>query len=199
MPEIEDALRRYYDGEMAARAVRPLGEEREAALAGFVDLCRRERLSSVVEVGCGAGRDGVVLHASGLAYQGLDASSSSVELCRGLGLDAVLGSALDLPFADDEFDAGWSMSTLMHLPGDGMATALSELGRVVRPGGAVEIGVWGGAEARERIDEHGRYFRSRTDDDLRSMLALVGDVADFDTWSHLDDGGHYQWARVVVR
>jgi SAM-dependent methyltransferase len=199
MPEIEDALRHYYDGEMASRAVRPLGEAREARLAGFVDLCHREGLSSVVEVGCGAGRDGVVLHASGLAYRGLDASSSSVDLCRGLGLDAVLGSALDLPFADDEFDAGWSMSTLMHLPGDGMATALTELRRVVRPGGVVEVGVWGADEPRERIDEHGRYFRHRTDDDLRTMLALVGDVTAFDTWSHLDDGGHYQWARVVVR
>lgn len=57
------------------------------------------------------------------------------------------------------------MSTLMHLPGDGMATALSELKRVVRPGGVVEI----------------------------------GEVNGFATWSRFDHGGHYQWARVVVR
>lgn len=199
MPEIEDALRTYYDGEMAARAVRPLGAEREAAVAGFVELCQREALSSVVEVGCGAGRDGVVLQAAGLAYRGLDASSSSVEICRGLGLDAVLGSALSLPFADDEFDAGWSMSTLMHLPGDGLALALGELGRVVRAGGVVEIGVWGSAHDREWTDEHGRYFRNRTDDELRSMLDVVGDVVDFATWTHYDNFGHYQWARVKVR
>ncbi|MDO9495711.1 MAG: class I SAM-dependent methyltransferase [Nocardioides sp.] len=42
----------------------------------------------------------------------------------------VLGTALALAFADDEFDAGWSMGTLMRLPGDGMATALSERGRL---------------------------------------------------------------------
>lgn len=198
MPSIEDALRGYYDGEMAARAVRPLGEERESRLADFGGLCQREGLASVVEVGCGAGRDGAVLLAGGLDYTGLDVSSSAVAMCQGLGLDAVQGSALAVPFADDEFDAAWSMSTLMHLPGDGMTTALVELGRVVRPGGVVEIGVWGADQHRERTDEHGRYFRSRPDDELRSMLSATGQVTEFATWSRFDDGGHYQWARLVV-
>lgn len=198
MPRIEDTLRRYYDREMNARAMRPLGEHREARLADFVDLCHQERLSSVVEVGCGAGRDGEVLHASGLAYKGLDFSSASVDMCTRLGLDAVQGSALALPFADGEFDAGWSMSTLMHLPREGMTTALVELNRIVRPGGVVEIGVWGGDEDREWTDEHGRYFHSRTDREFQSTLSAFGQVVEFATWSHFDDGGHYQWARLIV-
>lgn len=86
----------------------------------------------------------------------------------------------------------------MHLPGDGMTTALGELGRVVRSGGVVEIGVWGGAVRREWADAHGRYFRSRTDEELRSLLSVIGEVVEFGTWSHFEDGGHYQWARVVV-
>jgi SAM-dependent methyltransferase len=198
MKGIEDQLRAYYDREMGKRARRPLGEEREAHLTEFVRLCRGEGLASVVEVGCGAGRDGKVLAAAGLAYRGLDLSPAAVAICRELGLDAREGSALDLPFGDDEFDAGWSMSTLMHLPGDGLATALAELKRVVRPGGLLEVGVWGGDADGEWTDEHGRYFRSRTDDGLCSLLAEVGEVVAFETWSRFDDGGHYQWARVVV-
>ena len=198
MGDISAQLREYYDQEMAERALRPLGEEREAHLADFVRLCERAGLRSVVEVGCGAGRDGVVLSASGLAYRGLDLSDASVALCRELGLDAQQGSALDLPFADDEFDAGWTMSTLMHLAGDDLTVALAELRRVIRPGGILEVGVWGSEQDREWSDEHGRYFRSRTDDQLLAMLAAVGEVSAFDTWSWFEDGGHYQWARVVV-
>lgn len=198
MTGIDEQLRSYYDRELAERAARPLAAEREAHLAEFVRLCRGEGLTSVVEVGCGAGRDGKVLAAAGLTYRGLDLSSASVAICRELGLDAREGSALELPFADDEFDAGWSMSTLMHLPGDGLTTALAELKRVVRPGGLLEVGVWGGDEDREWTDEHGRYFRSRTDDRLRTMLAQVGEVVAFETWSWFEDGGHYQWARVRV-
>lgn len=199
MPSIEDALQRYYDREMTERAERPLGEHREGRLRGFVRLCHQEGLRSIVEVGCGAGRDGRVLRSSGLDYQGLDLSSSAARVCRDLGLNAVQGSALALPFGDDQFDAGWSMSTLMHMPGEGMGTALRELQRVIRPGGVVEIGVWGGDQHRHWTDQHGRYFHSRTDHELQSMLAGIGRVADFATWSHFDDGGHYQWARVVVR
>lgn len=51
---------------------------------------------------------------------------------------------------------------------------------------------------REWTDEHGRYFRSRTDEELRTVLATVGEVTGFATWSHFEDGGHYQWARVVL-
>lgn len=199
MSSIEEAHQRYYDREMDARARRPLGERRERRLAEFVRACHREALSSVVEVGCGAGRDGAVLGSSGLAYAGLDLSSSSVRMCRELGLVALRGSALALPFGDDRFDAGWSMSTLMHLPGEGMTIALSELQRVVRTGGLVEVGVWGGEEEREWTDDHGRYFHSRTDEALQQVLSSVGEVVAFDTWGHVEDGWHYQWARVAVR
>ena len=199
MTGIEQRLRHYYDREMAQRAERPLGEQREARLSEFIRLCRDVGLSSVVEVGCGAGRDGKVLAASGLAYKGVDLSEASVDLCRALGLETVAGSAKDLPYADDEFDAGWSMSTLMHLPGDGMEVALTELHRVIRRGGVLELGVWGADESGEWTDEHGRYFRSRTDDELRTLLSDVGEVTHFDTWSRFEDGGHYQWARVAVK
>jgi SAM-dependent methyltransferase len=198
MTGIEEQLRHYYDREMSERAKRPLGEEREARVADFINLCRSKALTSVVEVGCGAGRDGTALSSSGLAYTGLDLSPASVAICRELGLEAHEGSALDLPFAADEFDAGWSMSTLMHLTGDGLITALAQLKRVIRPDGILEVGLWGGDEDREWTDVHGRYFQSRTDRRLRAMLAEVGEVVAFETWSRFDDGGHYQWARVIV-
>ncbi|TQM57393.1 class I SAM-dependent methyltransferase [Humibacillus xanthopallidus] len=198
MASIEQRLRAYYDEEMAQRAERPLGAERESRLAAFVQHCHEAGLTSVVEIGCGAGRDGKVLAASGLAYRGLDLSTAAVELCRGLGLDAVVGSATELPYDTDEFDAGWSMSTLMHLPGDGLAVALSELRRVIRPGGVLEVGLWGADESCEWTDPDGRYFRSRNDEELRRLLSAVGRVTEFDTWSRFEDGGHYQWARTVV-
>ncbi|WP_404389266.1 class I SAM-dependent methyltransferase [Humibacillus xanthopallidus] len=198
MTSIEERLKHYYDREMAQRAERPLGEERESRLADFVLLCRDRGLRSVVEVGCGAGRDGKVLAAAGLAYKGIDLSAASVDLCRTLGLEAVAGSAQELPYADDEFDAGWSMSTLMHLPGEGLRVALGELHRVIRPGGVLEVGLWGADESGEWTDADGRYFRSRTDDELCTLLSDVGEVTHVDTWSRFDDGGHYQWARVVV-
>lgn len=196
--QISAQLRRYYDQEVTDRAKRPLGERRRAHLTEFIDACGRRGHRSVVEVGCGAGRDGKTMVEAGLAYTGLDVSTGAVAACRDLGLRAQEGSALALPFATDSFDAGWSMSTLMHLPGDGMTTALAELTRVVRADGLLEIGVWGHEADREWTDPHGRYFRHRTDTALQDHLCAVGRLVAFETWDWLDDGGHYQWARVQV-
>jgi SAM-dependent methyltransferase len=197
--EVEAVHRRFYDVELTARASRPLGGDRERQVRQFADRCVTERLTRVLEVGCGAGRDGRLIADAGLDYTGIDLSPVGARICRDLGLPACAASVLALPFADDSFDAGWTMSTLMHLPGDGMRRALDELRRVIRPGGVLEVGVWGKDEDGEWFDADGRYFRHRTDDDLRNLLGAVGVVDALETWDYLDEAGaHYQWARVTV-
>ncbi|GAA1949493.1 hypothetical protein GCM10009798_05870 [Nocardioides panacihumi] len=199
MSDVEAVHRRFYDTELPERATRPLGDQRERQVREFAEQCLAERLPRVVEIGCGGGRDARVIADAGLDYTGVDLSPVGARVCRDLGLRACAGSAVALPFADDSFDAGWTMSTLMHLPGAGMSQALAELRRVLRPGALLEIGVWGAAADGEWFDAHGRYFRHRTDDDLRRALGLVGDVVAFAAWDQLDESGaHYQWARVRV-
>ncbi len=50
-----------------------------------------------------------------------------------------VGSLLQLPFPDAHFDAAWCANVLMYLDDDELAAALTELRRVVRPGGLVAI------------------------------------------------------------
>lgn len=196
--DIEARHRAFYDAEVGVRARRPLGPQRERVVRAFADLLRDEGLGTVLEVGSGAGRDAQVLAGAGLSYVGLDLSPGAVSFSRARGIEAQVGSALALPFEDDAFDAAWSMSTLMHLPADGLAVALGEVGRVVRTGGVAGIGVWGHLEGGTWTDPHGRFFRRRTDDELRVELTALGKVTGFETWDHLADGGHYQWALVRV-
>lgn len=199
MSRIEESLKAYYANEMKDRAGRELGDERTKHVAAFVNHLRATRASAVLEVGCGAGRDGLILSAGGCAYTGVDLSPAAVQICHDQGLEAVEGSASDLPFTPDSFDAAWSMSTLMHLDGDGFTQAIQELGRVVRRGGAVAIGVWGHTTSREWTSPDGRYFNHRSDVQLQDELHVLGDVVAFDTWNWFGDGGHYQWARVATR
>ncbi|HEU4568910.1 MAG TPA: class I SAM-dependent methyltransferase [Marmoricola sp.] len=191
-------LKSFYDVEMRERATRPLGDERLHHVEAFAAAARERGCRSVLEIGCGAGRDGRLLRDAGLSYVGIDLSTQAARTCRALGLPAVEGSATRLPFASAGVDAAWSMSTLMHLPGDGFARAIDELRRVVRPGGLVEIGVWGHTEDGERTSPDGRYFRQRTDQTLRQELARLGGLLAFETWDWFEDGGHYQWTRVQV-
>ena len=74
---------------------------------------------------------------------GLDFSEPMLELARskssrlGLDVEFVQGNALELPFADDAFDAatvGFGVRNLVDL-----RSGIAELARVVRPGGRVVI------------------------------------------------------------
>jgi SAM-dependent methyltransferase len=50
-----------------------------------------------------------------------------------------VGSFLDLPFADDCFDAVWCANSTQYLADGELSTMLAELRRVVRPGGMVAV------------------------------------------------------------
>jgi SAM-dependent methyltransferase len=188
----------YYADELPLRASQAPPPERLACMERFVTTCLGRGLRTVLEVGCGAARDGVLLRDSGLTYDGVDLSPVGVAICRARGLQAQVASATALPFATSSFDSAWTMSTLMHLEGSDLDVAVTELGRVVRPGGVLEVGVWGSTRAGTRVDEHGRFFQQRTDSQIRTVLESVGRVQAFNTWEWYDNGGHYQWARVLV-
>lgn len=100
----------------------------------------------VLDVGCGTGDDVLTLAAlvgpGGRAF-GLDSSRLMIEEARERACDLelpaefVIGSVYDLPFADETFDAVRSDRVFQHL--DDHARALSEMMRVVRPGGRINV------------------------------------------------------------
>ncbi|AEW94192.1 MULTISPECIES: class I SAM-dependent methyltransferase [Streptomycetaceae] len=106
--------------------------------------------ATVLDAGCGSGAflpwlaeltgpDGRV-HAIDLAAE--NAAAAAERLRRavpGRGPDVRQGDLLDLPYADDTFDAVWCANTTQYLDDAELARALAELRRVVRPGGVVAV------------------------------------------------------------
>jgi SAM-dependent methyltransferase len=197
----ERELAAWYDGEVERRAARELPDRRTAGRDRFAAQLAGEGRRSVVEIGCGPGRDGAAFTAAGLAWTGVDLAPASVEHCRGMGLDAHVAPVHALPFADAAFAAGWSMSTLMHVAEVDVDAALAELVRVLEPGAPVAIGTWGAAVAREGPVPVGvgepRFFSLRTDDAWRAAVERHGTVEEWTTWPDARSDWHYQW--LVLR
>lgn len=195
----EADLASYYNKEVRDRANRPLPVERITARTTYLDLLKREGLQSVLEVGCGVGRDGDAFAKAGLSYTGVDVAPESVNACIALGLDAQVASVLDLPFDDGTFAAGWTMSTLLHVANADLDSALAEIVRVLRPMAPLAIGLWGDETSRESLWEDGtdfgppRFFSIRTEDMVREFLERHGTVEQWRTWPGTDSL-HYQYA-----
>lgn len=115
-------------------------------------------------------------------------------------LDARVASVLELPFEDRTFEAGWTMSTLLHIADEDLDDALAEIVRVLRPGAPLGIGLWGDEVGGERVWQDdsgfgpGRFFSIRTDDAMQEALARHGAVEQWLSWRDGDSPMHYQWA-----
>ncbi len=111
--------------------------------AAYVAPHVREGMS-VLDVGCGPGtitRElGELVGAPG-SVVGVDTSAdvlaAAAEECAAPNVRVVVGDALELPFPDGTFDVAHAHQVLQHLT-DPVA-ALTEMGRVVRPGGLVAV------------------------------------------------------------
>jgi MPBQ/MSBQ methyltransferase len=111
------------------------------ATVELADRAKPQAGERVLDVGCGLGGSARFLAAErSCVATVLDLTSEYVdaatELARVVGLDAVRfcrGSALDLPFADGEFDLVWTEHAQMNIADK--QRLYSEMARVLRPGG----------------------------------------------------------------
>ncbi|MFZ4585854.1 MAG: methyltransferase domain-containing protein [Acidimicrobiia bacterium] len=90
----------------------------------------------VLDAGCGPGGNGARLLRYGTVV-GLDFEYAAVEFVRDrrAPMGPVQGSVTALPFPDNSFDVIIDVTVLYHVPDD--ALAAREIGRVLKPGGAV--------------------------------------------------------------
>jgi ubiquinone/menaquinone biosynthesis C-methylase UbiE len=96
---------------------------------------RHARGADLLEVGCGTGLLLERFAEFTRSAQGVDLSPGMLEKARARGLTVKEGSATDLPYSSSEFDVACSFKVLAHVPD--IEKAMSEMFRVVRPGGVV--------------------------------------------------------------
>lgn len=134
----------YYAEESQSDRARLRAELIQAA----VTRERRRRGASTValmvaDIGCNAGTQSKVWLDSGHSVQGLDISRELVEIARdrsapfGLRATFTVGSATNLPWADETFDVCLMPELLEHV--EDWESCVHEAVRVLRPGGSIYL------------------------------------------------------------
>jgi len=119
--------------------------EVDAALAHLRALGVELGTGSALDFGCGAGRLSQALAAHVDRVVGVDVSEGMVAKARSLDTtggrcEFVVNPRDDLSmFQDGSFDLAYSSLVLQHLPPEQARTALAEMARVTRPGGALVV------------------------------------------------------------
>ncbi len=102
-----------------------------------------EGRTRLLDLGCGLGRHSVFFDAHGFRVTAIDLSEYGVKNLRewqkknGTDFRAVVGDMKALPFADNAFDCIYSYHVLSHTDMEGLRQILSEVRRVLKPGGEI--------------------------------------------------------------
>lgn len=162
-------------GESMERGHRPVGEQAIAKM-------RIDPEARVLDVGCGSGWATRLLadYAFEGRVTGIDISDEMVQLAREsskdrANVDFEVASAEQLPFADNEFTHAFSMESLYYYRN--IPKALSEIHRVMKPGGLLAVVVdlyWENEATHQWIDTLNVLVELLSIDDYRSLFIDAG-------------------------
>lgn len=122
----------------------------------FAVELKKRKAKSVLEIGCGNGRDSIFLAKAGFDVTAVDVAPSAIELAEAnikkaeVKVRTKVANAEKLPFRDKEFNAVFSLSVLHATDLD---KSLAEVSRVLKPGGYAFIYIYGNTQFADGKEE----------------------------------------------
>jgi SAM-dependent methyltransferase len=155
--------------------------------------------SSILDAGCGSGRDSLYFLRRGYKVTAFDASNELVALSSQLtGLPVLHLRFQDVEF-DHDFDGIWACASLLHVPRAEIDDALARLTRAMKPGGVLYASFKYGDSEWEK---DGRFFNSYDEASFNGLLAGHHQLELLQRWVSEDvRRGRYKepWLNVLLR
>jgi ubiquinone/menaquinone biosynthesis C-methylase UbiE len=167
----------YHDRFPDLRAEQPLDR---AMIGAFAEYVRAGGDPAVLDAGCGTGRLIGPLRELDLRVTGVDLSPGMLEVARSVHSEVGFAAAdlRRLPFAADHFAGVVAWYSLINCSAEDLAQALTEIARVLRPGGHVLTGFQSGAGSRPLQNAYSqgyeRELHLRTADGMAAAFEGVG-------------------------
>ncbi len=178
-------LRHAYDLSASERQQSTVSEWKLRERQDFLDLLKLENKVTLLEIGAGAGKDSKFFQDNGMQVVSTDLSPEMVKLCREKGLEAYEMDFKNLAFPDENFDALYALSCLLHVPKKDLPVILNTLKKLLKPAGLFFMSVYGGpvTEGVWEKDYHQppRFFSTYADDQLLSVVTRDFELDDFKT------------------
>lgn len=155
--------------------------------------------ASILDFGCGSGRDTKYFLDAGMQ---VDATDGSEELCRlaseytGIPVRQMLFEELD---AKEQYDGIWACSSILHLPKDVLKDVLKKMIVALKENGIIYTSFKYGMFEGER---NGRFFTDFTEETFQEFVSDVNEIKIEESWIAGDvrpGRGDERWLNLILR
>jgi ubiquinone/menaquinone biosynthesis C-methylase UbiE len=136
--------------------------------------------STILDLGCGTGRDVRFFTDLGCHVTGLDLSEKMLEIARELTPQAIykMQDIRKLLFAENSFDAIWAYASLVHLKKAELPGVLTSLFKILKPNGIVflheKLGTGEGYKIEPSVPDQARYYSYYEKDEFENLVKTAG-------------------------
>lgn len=153
---------------------------------------------SILDAGCGSGRDSHYFLSQGYAVQAMDGSAAMASLASDMTGLVVTHCLFDEYEASCQLDGIWACASLLHVPYTALPGTLAHLIQCLKPNGIFYLSFKHGATEREH---EGRHF---TDINSERLALLVADlpVTLNQEWISMDvrpDKANERWYNAILQ
>ena len=192
----EYLTRRYYEDKAEEYLTRTCHLDMESLYKPFLALIPSG--GTILDAGCGPGRDVLAFLKQGFRVTAFDASAKMVELAsKQTGVAAFQMRFQELNY-EQEFDGIWACASLLHVPFCELEDVLTRFRRALKTGGICFMSFKQGNGERF---EDGRRFIDFTEATLQQKLADISGLSILRTWGTEDQAGRsgVQWVNALIR
>ena len=192
----EDSTHRYYEDKAEEYLARTSQLDMESLYKPFLELIPAG--GTILDAGCGPGRDVLAFLKQGFRVTAFDASEKMVEIASTqTGVAALQMRFQELKY-EQEFDGIWACASLLHVPFCELEDVLTRFRRALKTGGICFMSFKQGNGERF---EDGRRFIDFTEAPLRQKLADISELSIIRIWGTEDQAGRngVQWVNALIR
>lgn len=155
--------------------------------------------SSVLDLGCGSGRDSLTFLNMGYDVTALDGSEEMCSLASiHTDLDVLHMQFEDLDF-EEVFDGIWACASLVHIEKEELPSIIQKISKALNPGGIFYMSMHKGDFEGIR---HQRYFSEYKEEELQKILQNFPELKIQDIWTTDDvrqKSAGQQWLNLLIQ
>jgi SAM-dependent methyltransferase len=154
--------------------------------------------ASILDLGCGSGRDSAYFISCGFDVTAMDASEEMCDLASiHIGQDVLNLSFAEMDF-NEVFDGIWACASLLHVPGDQIEEIFTKVVKSLKENGVLFMSFYYGDFEGER---NGRYYKDYRTKSIKELISGYEnlEIIELDKCDDLNPEANTQWIYALLR